>query len=285
MPVGLGSGFKKSRRAVAATASIFCILFLVLLFSSACAKRKERPASEIAGRGRPIFASNCSFCHGLDGRGGEHAPNIASDPTVRQLSDAELFGIVEHGIPASGMPSFESLGVPRIGAVVRYLRVLQGQHAFATLPGNPHRGRQLFFGKAACSTCHRVLGKGGFIGPDLSTYTRTHSLREVRQAIVSPNKNLGPQQDIVIAVTRQGQRYAGIARNEDNFSLQLQTPDGAFHLLMKSDLSSLRHEPRSLMPSNYGTRLSSRDLDDMVSFLAKASEAPPKVRVLFVGPH
>jgi cytochrome c oxidase cbb3-type subunit III len=266
-------------------ASIFCLLFSILVFLSACAKQREQPASESAGGGRPIFASKCAICHGLDGRGGEHAPNIASNPTVRQLSDAELFRIVEHGIPASGMPSFEALGVPKIGAVVRYLRVLQGQHFFATLPGNAHRGRQLFFGKAACSTCHMVRGEGGFIGPDLLTYIQTHSLQEIRQAIVSPNKNLGPQQDIVIAVTRQGQKYAGIARSEDNFSLQLQTPDGAFHLLMKSDLASLRHEPRSLMPSSYGAKLSSRDLDDMISFLAKASEAPPKVRVLFAGPH
>jgi cytochrome c oxidase cbb3-type subunit III len=280
----LQSGFKKSRRAFAPAALVFCLLF-VILFSKALAEQKAAPASKFGDQGKPVFVSNCAVCHGLDGRGGEHAPNIASNPMVRQLSGAELFRIIEHGIPASGMPSFEALGAPKVGEVVRYLRVLQGQHSFATLPGNPQQGRQLFFGKAACSSCHMIRGEGGFIGPDLSTYALTHSLQEIRQAIVNPNKNLGPPQNIVVAVTRQGQKYVGIARNEDNFSLQLQTPDGAFHLLMKSDLTSLRHEPRSLMPSKYRSRLSSQDLDDIISFLAKVSEAPSNVRVVFAGQH
>jgi hypothetical protein len=33
-------------------------------------------------------------------------------------------------------------------------------------------------------------------------------------------------------------KYSGRVRNEDNFSLQLQTLDGAFHLFMKSELRS-----------------------------------------------
>jgi len=36
--------------------------------------------------GAAIFASNCATCHGADGRGGEHAPNIATAPEV-QTSD------------------------------------------------------------------------------------------------------------------------------------------------------------------------------------------------------
>jgi cytochrome c oxidase cbb3-type subunit 3 len=33
--------------------------------------------------GAAIFASNCAGCHGADGRGGEHAPNIATTPEVQ----------------------------------------------------------------------------------------------------------------------------------------------------------------------------------------------------------
>ena len=77
--------------------------------------------------------------------------------------------------------------------------------------------------------------------------------------------------DTVTVITRNGRRLIGVARNEDNFSLQLQTFDGNFQLLMKSDLASLNHDGRSLMPSDYGTRLGSRDLDDIVAFLLSAS--------------
>lgn len=118
-----------------------------------------------------------------------------------------------------------------------------------------------------------VNGQGGFLGPDLSDYALSHSLPEIREAILEPNKNLAVRQDVVVVVTRGGRKYTGVARNEDNFSLQLQTSDGAFHLFMKSDLAVLRHETRSLMPSDYGTRLTPQQLDDLVGFLVKASKA------------
>lgn len=119
-----------------------------------------------------------------------------------------------------------------------------------------------------------IRGQGGFIGADLSSYAQTHSPQEIREAILNPNKN-SSRQDVVIAVTRDGRKYVGVARNEDNFSLQLQTLDGAFHLLMKSHLATLRHEPRSLMPSDYGSKLTKNDLDDLIKFLVKSSQEQP----------
>lgn len=80
--------------------------------------------------------------------------------------------------------------------------------------------------------------------------------------------------DTVTVITRDGGRLIGVARNEDNFSLQLQTFDGNFHLLMKSDLASVNHDGRSLMPSDYAVRLGARDLDDIVAFLVSASGGP-----------
>ena len=71
------------------------------------------------------------------------------------------------------------------------------------------------------------------------------------------------------AVTRDGQQWTGIARNEDNFSIQLLDTKGVFHLIMKSDLASLKREPRSLMPGDYESRLSANELQDLVSYLAR----------------
>src|SRR2546430_14915937 len=41
----------------------------------------ERPpaAPEQVARGQQLFKSNCSFCHGSDGRGGETGPNLVRD--------------------------------------------------------------------------------------------------------------------------------------------------------------------------------------------------------------
>ena len=70
-------------------------------------------------------------------------------------------------------------------------------------------------------------------------------------------------------VTPAGKKYRGIIRNEDNFSLQMQTPDGEFHLFEKAQLSSIEHESRSLMPADYGSKLSSADLDNLIKFLSQ----------------
>ena len=56
-------------------------------------------------------------------------------------------------------------------------------------------------------------------------------------------------------------------RNEDNFSIQLQSLDGTFHFLTKTDLERLDSGPQSLMPSDYGSTLSPSELNDLISYL------------------
>ncbi len=223
--------------------------------------------------GQQLFASMCAGCHGLDARGGEHAPNIATSPEVQRMSDAELLHVIRNGIPAAGMPGFgASLKGDQLESVVSYLRVLQGKSVTARLTGNPEAGRSLFFGKARCSECHMIGGNGGFIADDLSSYGSTHAVDEVRKAILDPNVNLNPRRRTAIVVTGDGKRYTGIARNEDNFSIQLQTLDGTFHLFDKSEVARFEYQPRSLMPAGYASTLSARELDDLVSYLVKAAE-------------
>ena len=125
--------------------------------------------------GQRIFSSSCAACHGLDARGGDRGPDIASKREVQQLPDEALLRIIQNGKAGTGMPAFGSLGVAQIQAVVRHLRSLQGRVAEVELPGDPERGRGLFFGKPGCSQCHMANGEGGFIGSDLSSYAGARS--------------------------------------------------------------------------------------------------------------
>jgi cytochrome c oxidase cbb3-type subunit III len=223
--------------------------------------------------GKQAFVRRCGVCHGLDGRGGEHAPAIATGAAA-QLSDADVERIIRGGIPSKGMPSFKDLSQATVQSLIAYLRVLQGNDGTAAAKGDTSHGRALFFGTARCSECHAFRGEGGFLGPDLSSFSRSHSPEKTRRAIIDPRLDAEKVTDTVIVTTRDGGRLVGVARNEDNFSLQLQTLDGNFHLLMKSELASVNHDGRSLMPSDYGTRLGSRDLDDIVAFLLSAGASP-----------
>ncbi len=125
------------------------------------------------------------------------------------------------------------------------------------------------------------------MGSDLTEYARTHSISEIRDAITNPNKDLDPRKRIAVVITLDGEKFTGIARNEDNFSLQLQSSDGTFHLFLKSDLQKIAFQPESLMPSDYGSRLSSYELNDLISFLMRTarSKAPKAATAARQEPH
>ena len=111
------------------------------------------------------------------------------------------------------------------------------------------------------------------IGADLSSYGSNGSVEEIRTAILDPNKDLDPRKRTVLVTTREGRQFTGVARNEDNFSLQLQSLDGTFYLFSKVDLDRLEFLPKSLMPSDYGSTLSGGEIDDLVSYLVRSARA------------
>jgi cytochrome c oxidase cbb3-type subunit III len=219
--------------------------------------------------GQRVFNSNCSGCHGLDGRGGDKGPNIAG----RVLADAQVSAIISKGIPGTGMPAFRQLSEQQIRTLVSYLRILQGNLAERTLPGDPARGKGIFVGKGECSNCHTISGEGGFLGPDLSAYGSDMSAKAIRDEILKADRIAPFGYQSAAVTTRAGDHLQGVIRNEDNFSVQLLTTDGSFHFLQKSDLLSIEHPGQSLMPTNYRERLSPTELNDLVSYLMNAAPA------------
>jgi putative heme-binding domain-containing protein len=226
--------------------------------------------------GRTTYNSACAGCHGLDGRGSDKAVNISESDKVRHLSDAQLSDIISNGIPGTGMPAFHSLSAQQTRAVVSHLRSLQGKTEAQTLPGNAIRGKEIFFGKGECSSCHTISGQGGFLGPDLSGYGASAPSKAIRDEIVR-SQRLPPQgYRPAVLITSAGDRLEGLIRNEDNFSVQFQTKEGSFHFFQKSELRSLDRLEGSLMPTNYGERLGPDELNDLVSYLMAASQNASK---------
>jgi cytochrome c oxidase cbb3-type subunit III len=229
----------------------------------------QATASSSASQGRALFTTNCGACHGADGRGGERAPDLATASEVRQLSDGDLMRIIQHGVSGTGMPGFSILAPERVKAIVDYLRVLQGKGAVVPLelPGDMLSGESLFFGKAQCSACHMVNGKGGFIASDLSLYGSHEMADQIRGVITDPKNKLPARSNATTVVTRTGEKVTGIVRSSDNFSIALQTLDGSFQFFQKSDLEQIDMGPHSLMPDNYSSTLSSNELNDLIAYL------------------
>jgi putative heme-binding domain-containing protein len=226
--------------------------------------------------GKGTFDSTCAGCHGLDGRGSEKAPNIASSAKIQHLADAQLADIVKNGVPGTGMPASRSLTAAQVRSLVSYLRILQGKGAARALPGNASRGKTIFSGKGECSNCHAFSGAGGFLGPDLTAYGSQMPLQEILKALTNPARIVPNGFKAAAVTTRDGNHVEGLVRNEDNFSVQLQSQDGSFHFYQKADLQSFEYLTQSsmLMPRDYGTRLTHDELNDLISYLMSAA-APP----------
>ena len=78
-------------------------------------KSPVSPTEENFIAGRNHFADHCTPCHGNDGSGDTEmgrglypkAPDMRLD-TTQQLSDGDLFYIIEHGIRFTGMPGWRT---------------------------------------------------------------------------------------------------------------------------------------------------------------------------------
>jgi cytochrome c oxidase cbb3-type subunit III len=250
----------------------------VFLVATSVAQSPGAKGPAAANPTAALFATNCAVCHGSDGRGGERAPNIATDREMIAASDARLYEILDKGVLSAGMPPFGFLGEEKIKALVEYLRVLQGVAggAQSQLPGDAAAGEQAFFGAASCSNCHMVNGRGGFLGDDLTAFAKGRSIDTVRAAIVHPEDAPGGAGHLVELETREGATYKGLIRSRDNFDLILQSEDGAFHSIPRDRIQQMSTSNQPLMPQDYATKLGTKQIDDLVSYLIKnASSAKP----------
>lgn len=254
--------------------------FCLTLMAGPLRAQSGRQTSKANPEGALLFRQNCAACHGNDGRGGERAPNIATEHDVAAASDAQLKDTVGHGIPEAGMPAFDFLGSQKVSDLVAWLRVLQGVGGalHPKLPGDPAAGEMIFFGKAACSKCHMVRGRGGFIAEDLSDYGRGRTVDAIRTAIVNPAVSHGGGGHLTKVVMSNGATYKGVVRAEDNFTIVLQSESGAFQSLARDHIARVESSP-SLMPQDYGKTLTDQELNDVVSYLIKSATPIQPMRI------
>jgi putative heme-binding domain-containing protein len=225
-------------------------------------------------QGAVLFRQECVFCHGVGARGGMRGPDLTTGSWNHGGADADLARTITGGVPGTAMPP-NNLKTDEIWQIVAYLRTLQ--QPVAIVAGDPSLGEALFFGTARCSSCHIVNGRGGRLGPELSTVGSARSRAYLVESIRQPGRQLTHNRafgddvtlkyDTVTAVTADGRTIVGVPMNEDTFTLQLMDTSERVHSLDKKTLKSVSHENRSLMPAYDASRLPNADLDNLVAYL------------------
>ncbi len=239
--------------------------------------------AKIAKLGEYQFRLNCAFCHGLGARGGGRGPDLTRAQKRHGNSDAEMFHNIHDGIPGTAMPAATNGGIgvgmsdEEIWQVVTYLRSVQVK-APAQPAGNAARGKELFNGSGGCSTCHMIEGKGGRLGPDLTTVGASRSTEYLVESLRNPSRRLAqgifeamkefPQEyESVSVVTSDGTKLNGIVLNQDQFTLQMLDTREQLHVFEKDKLRSVETRRESAMPAYDQKTLSDKDLQDLIAYL------------------
>ena len=117
-----------------------------------------------------------------------------------------------------------------------------------------------------CLSCHRMDGKGSFAGPYLGDAGANNSARQIRDSLVSPGKELAPQNRSVRLVTHDGNTVVGKLLDQDGFTVQLIDAPGHLLSFQKADLREFTIITANSMPS-YANKLTPQDLSLLVKYL------------------
>lgn len=267
-----------------------CALLLALLMTATALLAQDKNPfvgdPKTAKVGESQFRANCAFCHGLGARGGGRGPDLTRAQKRHGNGDADLFRTINEGVPGTAMPpngaTQQGVGMTEeeIWQVISYIRSVQVKAPTQPM-GNAGHGKELFYGNAACSTCHMIEGKGGRLGPDLSTTGSARSTsylvesirepsRRLAQGISEAMKEFSQEYETVKVETAEGQKFMGVVLNEDQFTLQMMDTRENLHLFEKEKLKSFEKTRESLMPAYDRKALSEKDLQDILAYLLEA---------------
>ncbi|MCW5978792.1 MAG: c-type cytochrome [Bryobacteraceae bacterium] len=257
------------------TALLFLALPLAAQHADKSEPKKSHPAigdSRAIAAGKARFATSCAACHGPAGEGGR-GPNLHERGAWHPLDEEALFQTIRNGIPGADMPPTR-LPDNQLWEIAAFVRSLTAPAIETTPAGDIAAGEAVFWGKGECGACHRILGRGGLLGPDLSNIGAQRSVDKIREAIVDPDADGFRGYRGAKAVLKDGRVITGVARNYTNYAVQIVDEQGKIHLLETADLRELQLSRRSPMPGDYKQRLSPRELTDVIAYLSRQSARP-----------
>ena len=129
---------------------------------------------------------HCAHCHSVRGQGGLVGPDLALSMPAHDDAWMRIhFRNPQAVVPGSLMPPL-GLGDAEIDALIAYVDELRG--------GGPYGDQAPRMTRRYCSECHRIAGRGGDKGPDLSSIGDARSRSFIHRYIEDPKSLIGNSQ-------------------------------------------------------------------------------------------
>jgi putative membrane-bound dehydrogenase-like protein len=162
------------------------------------------------------------------------------------------------------------------------LAKLPALEELAKKPGDAKRGEAIymasFTGEAQCMKCHKVNGKGGEIGPDLSAIGTKGSVQNLFESILYPSRAIADQHVSWAVSTADGQTVTGLLVKETETALTIRDANGKDTVIETKNVEAKKKSLVSLMPEDVVKSLTEPELVDLVAYLATLKAVVPEVK-------
>ena len=186
----------------------------------------QNPAQ--VARGKALFESNCSFCHGPEATGGNGGPDLVRSVLVNHDEHGNLIRPnVRNGRPGKGMPAFSNFTDAQIDDLIAFLhqRNRDARIRFSYRIGNVQTGNaaagKVFFNEH-CAHCHSPQS-------DLAGIAHRYDPGQLQQLWLDPAQHLdaqGPARKTVTVILPSDQKFTGTLKHLDEFNVSLYDADG-----------------------------------------------------------
>lgn len=148
-------------------------------------------------------------------------------------------------------------------------RMLPPIYELVRREGNAEQGEKVFFREAAnsCSGCHRVGGRGRWVGPDLSTIGVKYGREELLQSILNPSAAVGYNYRPYVLALKDGRVITGLPIEETGSAITIKTADGKLERVLRNEIEESRISPISLMPEGLAQTMKDSELVDLLTYL------------------
>ena len=134
---------------------------------------------------------------------------------------------------------------------------------------DPARGRALFYsatGSTACSTCHRIAGKGNNFAPELSGIGLRSPTEKIIEAVLEPSATITEGFQLQTFVLTDGTVVSGAVLRESSAEIRLVTIDGRQETIATPSVATRSKTKLSAMPSGFAL-LGNEAVADVAAFL------------------
>ena len=172
---------------------------------------------------------------------------------------------------ALALTAFDGPG-PQSGPAAE--RDAYARHAVSNL-GDAARGRAVFDDaqRAGCARCHRVRGRGGEVGPDLSSIGGKYARDHLIESVLEPSRQIVEGYRSTILALDDGRVLTGLIKAETADRLTLVDADAREQTVAKSDIAGRKFADVSIMPEGLASRLTRAQFADLIAYMESLRDA------------